>query len=268
MSQRNRPQALIFDLDGVIMRGQTVIPQAPQVLRALAENGFRAYFLTNNSTRTRADYLALLSAVGIPCSEEQVMTSAYATALYMSEHGWGGKAVFVIGERGLHEELRLAGMRPTEARDFREAQAVVVGLDRQFDYEALRSAQQAILAGAEFIASNGDDTYPTETGIVPGAGSIVAAVAAAAGKEPLVIGKPNTFMLERLLAQAGCPAECAVLVGDRLDTDIELGRRVGMVTVLVLTGVTDRVRAESAPPGQRPDVIIEDLSQLLSFLES
>ena len=196
------------------------------------------------------------------------MTSAYATALYMSEHGWRGEAVFVIGEHGLHEELQHAGMRPMKAPEFLGARAVVVGLDRQFDYESLRCAQQAIIAGAEFIASNGDDTYPTENGIVPGAGSIVAAVAAAAGKEPLVIGKPNSFMLDRLLAQAGCRAEQAVLIGDRLDTDIALGRRVGMATVLVLTGVTSRQRAESAPAEQRPDVIIEDLGQLPSLLES
>jgi len=267
MPRPSKPCAVIFDLDGVILRGENVIPSAPPALQALAAEGVQTFFLTNNSTRTRADYVSLLSRAGISCSEQQVMSSAYATAIYMSENGFKGGLVLAIGERGLQQELQAAGMQPIRPPKFQGAQAVVVGLDRKFNYEALFCAQQAILAGAKFIASNSDGTYPTENGISPGAGSIVAAVAAATGKSPLVIGKPNTFMLDRLLGHIGCPPARALLVGDRLDTDIQLGRKVGMMTALVLTGVATRQAAEQAGPEQRPDAIIEDLGELRSLFD-
>jgi len=258
---------VMFDLDGVIWRGQRPFPEAGPAVQWLGEQGISSYFLTNNSTRTRADYVGLLARAGITCTEDRIMTSAYATALYMAERGWKDKQALVIGENGLEEELKRAGMRVARPPEWRDAQAVVVGLTRSFDYEALFCAQQAILSGATFIASNRDGTYPTEEGLLPGAGSIVAAVAAATHTEPTVVGKPQPYMVEKVLASANCSAEHAALVGDRLDTDIELARRLGIFAILVLTGVTTMEAARAAEGLCRPDAIIETLGELPSLLK-
>ncbi len=258
---------IMFDLDGVIWRGRTAFPEAGPAIKRLGEHGIHCHFLTNNSTRTRADYVHLLGQAGITSTEDRIMTSAYATALFMAEQGWKNKRVLLIGERGLEEELRRAGFMVRQPPEWRGADAVVVGLTRRFDYEALFCAQQAILSGATFIASNRDGTYPTEDGLLPGAGSIVAAVQAATNAEPIVVGKPQPYMVEKVLACVECPAERAALVGDRLDTDIQLAKRLGLFAVLVLTGVTTLEAAQSADEPSRPDAILANLGELPSLLE-
>lgn len=260
-------RTIMFDLDGVIWRGRKPLPEAAPAIRWIRERGISCYFLTNNSTRTRADYVRLLAQAGIECSEDNIMTSAYATAAYMVEQGWTGRSALVIGESGLAEELRRVGIKVMQPPEWKNAEAVVVGLTRRFDYEALFCAQQAILSGARFIASNRDGTYPTEDGLLPGAGAIVAAVQAATHAEPFVVGKPQPYMVEKVLASANCPTEQAALVGDRLDTDVALARRLGLFAILVLTGVTNREAAESAEGSCRPDVIIENLGELPSLLK-
>lgn len=260
--------AYVFDLDGVLYLGDTAIPHAAEAVTRLRSRGRQVYFLTNNSGRTRADYCEKLRRVnGLDVPESAIFTSAYATALYLKARGAAGKTVFVIGEPGLAAELRESGglvpVVDPDGADFGAIDYVVVGIDRQFTYNKLRFAHAAITRGhAQFLATNRDATFPMEEGEIPGGGSLVAALATAAGREPVTVGKPEPHAYEAILEAAQVAAPRSVMVGDRLDTDIAVGRRAGARTVLVLTGVTSEARALAAPPEQRPDVIIGDLRGL------
>lgn len=260
-------QVYVFDLDGVLYLGETAIPHAADAVRRLQEAGKQVYFLTNNSGKTRADYKQKLADVnGMDVSETSIFTSAYATALYLKQRGAAGRSVFVIGEPGLAAELSNAGMvaiTEPDTGDIQDIDYVVVGIDRQFTYNKLRFAHAAITRGhAQFIATNRDSTFPMETGEIPGGGSLVAALATASGREPVNIGKPETHGYEAILVDAKATAADSVMVGDRLDTDIAVGKSAGAATVLVLTGVTSPEKAQSAPPEWRPDRIIGDLREL------
>ncbi len=258
----------VFDLDGVLYLGETAIPHAAEAVTRLTGAGRKVYFLTNNSGRTRMDYVEKLARVnGLTVSEDAIYTSAYATALYLKAQGAAGRSVFVIGEAGLAREMTdTGGLVPVTVADSvppTDIDYVVVGIDKQFTYDKLRFAHAAIMRGhARFLATNRDSTFPMEDGEIPGGGSLVAALATATGREPLTIGKPETHAYEELLRAAGVPAAQSVMVGDRLDTDIALGNRVGAHTALVLTGVTSAEAARDAPPAWRPERIIGDLREL------
>jgi len=258
----------VFDLDGVMYLGDTPIPHAADAVNLLRERGKRVYFLTNNSGRTRSDYVEkLLRTNGLTITENEIFTSAYATALYLKHRGAAGRSVFIIGETGLATELStVGGLRVVTEPDSvspADIDYVVVGIDRKFTYDKLRFGHAAIMRhGAQFIATNRDATFPMEDGEIPGGGSLVAALATATGLEPLTIGKPEIHAYEAILETAGVGPELSVMVGDRLDTDILVGKRAGARTVLVLTGVTDRAKAETAPEAVRPDQIIGDLREL------
>lgn len=262
------PTVYVFDLDGVLYLGETAIPHAAEAIHRLQTSGRAVYFLTNNSGRTRADYVEKLARVnGLVVPESAIFTSAYATALYLKARGAAGKSVFVIGEPGLAQELAESGsMKTVTAADsvpHEDIDYVVVGIDRQFTYDKLRFGHAAITRGhAQFIATNRDSTFPMEVGEIPGGGSLVAALATATGLEPITIGKPQTHAYEAILRAANVSAPQSVMVGDRLDTDIAVGRRAGAHTVLVLTGVTSREQADAAPSEWIPERIIGDLREL------
>jgi len=256
----------VFDLDGVIYRGLELQPCAREVLSALRSCGHEVRFYTNNSSMSRQSYVLKLEELGIPASIDEIMTSAYAAALYLVEQGAVGKTVYRIGERGITEELQAVGIHVISDDEEPEAHIdfVVVGIDRQFTYDKLTRAQQAILSGARFIATNMDATYPLEGGrVVPGAGGLVAAVQVASSTKPILVGKPEVYALNKLLELTNTPPERAVVVGDRLDTDILMGNKAGAHTVLVLTGVTTQQEALAAVGDMRPDRVIETLAQLL-----
>jgi len=249
--------------------GETPIPYAAEAVTRLREADRHVFFLTNNSGRTRADYRAKLAEVnGLDVPETAIFTSAYATALYLKQRSAAGRSAFIIGEPGLAAELEASGglkcvTRP-DSMDPADIDYVVVGIDRQFTYDKLRFAHAAITRGhAQFIATNRDATFPMEIGEIPGGGSLVAALATASGREPITIGKPETHAYEAILQAARVTALESVMVGDRLDTDIAVGRRAGAKTVLVLTGVTSPEKAAAAPPEWRPDIIIGDLRELV-----
>lgn len=228
--------------------------------------GLAVRFLTNNSTITRADYSRHLGAFGIPTPPEHFMTSAYATALYLKSRGNAGDRVLVVGEGGLRDEIAAMGFEVLTAPPVDGVRYVAVGMDRAFCYDMLCAAMHAILDGAEFIASNRDATYPVENGLVPGGGTIVAAIETAVGFSPALIGKPTTRMLDLLLSEIGCAPEQALIVGDRLDTDIKLGRDAGVRAALVLTGISSAEEAQAAPEDMRPDWVLETLAELPPLL--
>ena len=258
-------RTFVFDLDGVVYRGEQPMPGARETIENLNRLGHQVYYFTNNSSKTREFYLDKLGRMGISTDLDHIMTASRATALYLMEQGAQGKSVYMIGQEGVREALLSAGMKLVEDVDGAKVDYVVVGIDRGFNWRMLVNAQQAIFGGAEFIATNPDRTFPGENGrVTPGNGALVAAVEAAAGVTANVIGKPSPTAIHEILALAGSTPEEAVVVGDRLDTDILAGKRIGALTVLVLTGITTRADAESAPPEMHPDIIIETLPDLLA----
>lgn len=258
-------RTFVFDLDGVIYRGDQPLPGAAETINNLRQLGHQVYFFTNNATQTRKTYVDKLTSMGIPVDKDHIMTSAYASALYLASRGAEGKKVYVVGEQGLRDELKKVGMLLVDCSSPQDVDFVVSGLDRKFTYEKLTCAQQAILHGAEFIAANRDATFPLENGlVVPGSGALVAAIETASGTKPLLIGKPETTAMEELLEMAGASSSDAVIVGDRLDTDILAGKKIGAITVLVLTGITTTSLLEDAPDYLKPDVVVECLSDMLN----
>lgn len=258
-------QLYFFDLDGVIYRGNQPLPGAVETVRRLQELGRTLYFLTNNSSRTRQQYAQKLQTLGIPAEPEQFLTSAWGSARYLQLRAPHAR-LFVVGEIGLKQELLAAGLSLVQNPEGAQVDWVVVGLDREFTYEKLAQAQRAILNGARFLATNRDATFPAEDGhLLPGAGALVAALQTATGVEPLLIGKPETWMLQPLLENLKVPPGEMLLIGDRLDTDVTLGKRLGIPTALVLTGVTQEEALQNLPSDQMPDYVLSTLSELVSL---
>jgi 4-nitrophenyl phosphatase len=264
------PRVYVFDLDGVLYRGEDAVEGAAESLARLRRQRppIHLFFLTNNSSQSRRVYADKLTRLGMPVTEDEIVTSASATAAYLADAPEAaGKTVLAVGGPGISDELTRIGMtvrRPEELKPTGEGiDYVVVGMDRLFNYHTLHVAQQAILHGATFIATNRDGQYPIEGGkVTPGGGAMVAALEACTDVTPIVIGKPETLGLQTILRHTGVLPEEAVMIGDRLDTDILCGNRLGVPTVLVLTGVTPAEKAASASPAMRPGRIIPTLREL------
>ena len=258
-------RTFVLDLDGVVYRGKQPLPGAVETIEALRRLGHQVYFFTNNSTKTRITYQQKLQSMGIPADLEHIMTSSYATALYLEEQGAQGKSVLVVGREGIREELKAVGM---VISDDEKVDYVVVGMDRDFCYDTLTKAQHAIMGGATFIATNRDASFPMEGGmVVPGGGALVAAIEVASGTKPILIGKPETPAMMEVLHLAHATPKDAVIVGDRLDTDILVGKRIGALSVLVLTGVTKEEDLAKAPAEMQPDIVVKSLPEMLDKLE-
>ncbi len=254
---------VVFDMDGVLWTMDEPITGAAEAVARCRSAGCAVFFLTNNSSRTRDSYVQKLARFGIAASRDEVVTSAQATAAILAAERPSGRVV-MVGEDGLRDELTAAGLRVVPYREGEKVDYVVVGWDRGLTYEKLAQAHGAVVrGGATFIATNRDVTYPDAGGrTLPGGGSIVAAVAASTGVEPRTIGKPEPYTLQWILDRTGSAPEQCLVVGDRLDTDVALGRRLRAWTALVLTGVSTREEAEAAPEERRPHFVWPDLSFL------
>ena len=254
-------RAFIFDMDGVLYRGKTPLPGVQTLFDALTIRGIRFLLATNNSMATPAAYVIRMAEMGVTVAENDIQTSATATRDYLRDLLPPDATILIVGMPALGEQIftgtafRPAGDDPTETID-----AVVVGLDLAFTYDKLFRATRAIHQGARFVATNADATLPTETGFQPGAGSIVAAIATASGATPTVVGKPETLMMMKGIQQLGVDPSDAVMVGDRLDTDVLSGHNAGLNTVLVLTGVSQRADLDRA--AVLPDYVFTDLPAL------
>ncbi len=250
-------RGFIFDMDGVIYRGDSALPGAAEFVARLRARGIPYNYLTNNSTTPPAKVAERLVRMGIPCEPHEILTSAEVTAAALKEE-LPGCRVFVVGEEGIELALAQAGFRVTT--DHREADAVVLGMDRTLTYARLRDASFAVRRGARFMATNNDRTLPSDIGIIPGAGSLLIALETASDVRATVIGKPSPVIFRHALARLGTPAQVTACVGDRPETDIEGGHAIGLCTIGVLSGVGDRegFAALSSPP----DYIFEDLADL------
>ena len=250
----------LLDLDGVVYLGGTAIPGAAEALRKADAAGMRLAYVTNNAFRTPAAIAALLTSFGAPASPQDVVTSAQAAARLLAERLPAGAAVLVIGGSGLRMALRERGLRPVSTAADKPL-AVIQGYSPDVNYSMLAEGGLAVAAGALFVASNGDLTLPSRRGRQPGNGSLIQVVATATGVQPLVAGKPEPPLHRESVLRTG--ARHPLVVGDRLDTDIEGAHRVGTDSMLVLTGVTGPAEAVAALPSQRPTYLAEDLTGLL-----
>jgi HAD superfamily hydrolase (TIGR01450 family) len=250
----------LLDLDGVVYLGGTAIPGSAEALRKAGAAGMRLAYVTNNAFRTPAAIAALLTSFGAPASPEDVVTSAQAAARLLAERLSAGAPVLVIGGSGLRMAVRERGLRPVSTAA-EQPRAVVQGYSPDVSYSMLAEGGLAVAAGALFVASNGDLTLPSRRGRQPGNGSLIQVIAAATGVQPLVAGKPEPPLHRESVLRTG--ARHPLIVGDRLDTDIEGAHRVGTDSMLVLTGVTGPAEAVLAPPSQRPTYLAEDLAGLL-----
>jgi HAD superfamily hydrolase (TIGR01450 family) len=250
----------LLDLDGVVYLGGAAIPGAAEALRKADAAGMRLAYVTNNAYRTPAAIAGLLTSFGAPATGADVVTSAQAAARLLAERLPPGAPVLAVGGSGLRMAVRERGLRPVSTA-LEQPRAVVQGYAPDISYSLLAEGGLAVAAGALYVASNGDRTLPSKRGRQPGNGSLTQVIATATGVQPLVAGKPEPPLHRESVLRTG--ARHPLVVGDRLDTDIEGAHRVGADSMLVLTGVTGPAEAVLAPPAQRPVYLAEDLSGLL-----
>ncbi|MFP5072803.1 HAD-IIA family hydrolase [Pseudonocardia nantongensis] len=252
----SRFDVLLADLDGTLYRGPDPIPGAAEAIRAAGERGVSTVYVTNNASRSPADVATQLAGLGFPAGDGDVRTSSQAGATMLAEQLPSGAAVLVVGTAALADEVRVRGLTVVDAAA--EAAAVVQGHSPDTGWRELAEAVVAIRGGALWVATNVDRTLPTERGPLPGNGAMVQVVRTASGAEPQVAGKPAA----RLLREAQGDHVRPLVVGDRLDTDIEGANALGAPSLLVLTGVSDAAELLTAPPELRPDYIGADLAAL------
>lgn len=249
------PKSYLIDMDGVIVRGSELIPGADQFLARLQARGIKFLILTNNPMYTPIDLLHRLQRIGVNLTTGHLYTSAMATAHFLSKQKPHGTA-FVIGESGLTQALHEAGYVLTD----RAPDYVVVGETTSLSYERLTQAVRLVMDGARLIATNPDPSGPGEGGLVPACGAIAAFIQSATGVEPYFVGKPNALMMRNALRFLNEHSENAIMVGDRMDTDVRVGTEAGLETVLVLTGHTRREMVERYP--YQPTRIVDSVADL------
>jgi 4-nitrophenyl phosphatase len=278
---------IIFDMDGVIYRGNTPIPGAAKALEKIRNSGYKISFITNNATRSRKQLQKHMKKMGIKTSIEEIMTSAYAAAFYIKSLNPKPQKVYVLGEKGLMDELKDAGFCALQLpAPIDKGNAVLVsGLDRKVTYAKLAAALKALDNGARWVACNLDPTLPIEHGFLPGSGSIAASLAYAKGKisknadlhdalfsniklqEPdFVAGKPNDYMIKLICKGKKIKRKEILFVGDRLDMDIAFANHAKMSSLLVLSGVTGKDEAKKARGIKKPKAMLDSIAELPDWL--
>jgi NagD protein len=235
MNELHAKKAFICDMDGVIYHGDHLLPGVPEFIAWLRENDKAFLFLTNSSERSPRELSQKLARLGLEIEEEHFYTSALATATFLGSQKPGSSA-YVIGEAGLTNAIYNAGLTMNNV----DPEYVVVGETRTYSFERIEQAVHLVLRGAKLIGTNPDLTGPTERGIVPATGALMAPIELATGSKAYYVGKPNPLMMRHALKKLGCRREETAIIGDRMDTDIIAGIESEIETVLVLSGVTQR----------------------------
>ncbi len=248
----------LLDLDGTIYHGNRVIPEAITFITYLQETKTPYLYVTNNSSTTPEKVAERLSNMGLPTTADQVYTTSMATAKYLTEQKGQPKTYFALGEEGLFTAMEEAGFTFTQENP----SYVIIGIDRSVTYEKLTTAMRAIRNGATFIATNADPALPTEHGLMPGNGALVAAVATASAQRPTIIGKPESIIIKYALEKLGTKPEETIIVGDNLHTDIQAGINSGIDTLLVLSGYST---LEDADKHDEPPTYVEQ--SLLTWMD-
>jgi glycerol 3-phosphatase-2 len=251
----------LLDLDGVVYVGLAAVPGVPEALAVARRDGMRLAYVTNNAARTPQEVAAHLTELGVPAEPHEVITSSQAAATVVAERMGRGARVLPIGGPGVAAALIAAGLTVVERAEDEPA-AVVQGYGPAVGWAQLAEAVVAVRGGARHVATNADVTIPSPRGVLPGNGALVGVVSAVTGQQPLVTGKPDPAMHAECVRRTG--AERPLVVGDRLDTDIEGARRAGAASLLVLSGVTEPAGLLAAGPGHRPDLLARDAAGLLA----
>ncbi|KAI3836484.1 hypothetical protein MKW98_008245 [Papaver atlanticum] len=283
----NSVEAFLFDCDGVIWKGDKLIEGVTETLEMLRSKGKKLVFVTNNSSKSRKQYAKKFRSLGVPVDEEEIFSSSFAAAMYLKVNKFPqDKKIYVIGQEGILEELELAGFKslggPEDGKKSVEPKsnchfehdknvgAVVVGIDHYINYYKLQYATLCIREnpGCLFIATNRDATGPmSDSQEWPGAGCMVGAVCGSTQIEPIVVGKPSTFMMDFLLQKFQINTSKMCMVGDRLDTDILFGQNAGCKTLLVLSGITSLSALQDPSNNIKPDYYASKVADILKFLE-
>jgi len=253
-------ETFVLDLDGTMYLSDVLLPGAREFIAYLGATGKRFVFITNNSSKTAKEYVEKLTRLGIPATLENVYTSLDATIAWLVRQE--GRRVYALGTASFTKQLEQAGFTITDNRP----DWVLLGYDTTIDYEKIRRAARVIRAGARFVATHPDINCPTSDGPVPDAGAFIRLFEAATGKSPVICGKPYPSMVEGALGRLGGKPERAAIVGDRLYTDMAMGRAAGILAVLVLSGETHEADIAHAPEDHRPHLVFENLAGVLDEL--
>lgn len=259
MTRLSEIRNLVIDMDGVLYRGNEPLPRLPEFIRFLRDQNIDFVMATNNSGSTPAQYAAKLARMGANVRPEEIMTSGTATAAWLAARYPRGTRVHVFGEDSLREAMSEAGFTLVDDG----AEVVAASIDWGVTYDKIKRAAVQIRRGAAFVATNLDPTRPTEEGLVPGTGALIAAIEVGSGVKPVAIGKPEPTMFEMAMEQMGARPESTATLGDRIDTDMDGGKRAGLRTILVLSGSTTQLEAEA----YGPDFLFEDIADLLAHWE-
>ncbi|MGA9398560.1 MAG: HAD-IIA family hydrolase [Anaerolineaceae bacterium] len=252
-------KAIILDMDGVLWRDKEPIGDLAAIFPRISELGLKVVLATNNGTKNVTEYQEKLSDFGVYLENWQIINSAMACGSYLQVQFPQGGKLYVVGSSSLKDTLQFYGFDIVEEGE--PVLAVVAGLDREISYTKLRNATIQIYKGALFIGTNPDRTFPTPEGLVPGAGSILAALEAATYIAPVIVGKPSPFLYDLAIERLGTTPHQTIAIGDRYDTDILGGKRAGLKTALLLSGVEDDSKSSGWDPA--PDIVARDLTELL-----
>jgi NagD protein len=258
-------KGFIFDLDGTVYLSDQLIPGADRAIRLIRESGRKVVFLSNKPIQTREDYASKLTHLGIPTPPDEVINSTLVMVRYLKKEASQAR-LFVIGETPFVEELKKAGFTITD--EPREVDYVVAAFDRTFDYRKLNIAYQAIKLGAHFVATNPDRTCPVEGGEIPDCAGMIAAIEAVTQKKvEVIVGKPSPLMIQAAMDAMGLRPEECILIGDRLETDIRMGKEAGIATGIVLTGVTsEEALKEIKHTPSQPDFVFQSIADVENLL--
>ncbi|MAS33910.1 MAG: HAD family hydrolase [Anaerolineaceae bacterium] len=262
-------EGFVFDLDGTVYLGEAALPGAVETIRTLKAAGKRILYVTNKPLQPRSAYAEKLTHLGIPTEPDEVITSGYVLGYHLARH-YPDLRLYVIGEPALHDELKEHGLNlvaefldqdPQQVIQPHDVDAVVVAFDRTLDYRKLNTAYQALLAGARFFATNADKMCPMPGGGIPDAGATITALEHITGRKlELLAGKPSNLIMDVVLQRLGVPAGQCLMTGDRLETDILMGRQAGMKTAIVLTGASTREQAEQQDVP--PDFVLNNIGEI------
>jgi 4-nitrophenyl phosphatase len=254
-------KALIIDMDGVVWKADSPIGDLASTFKRIRERGLKFVFATNNSTKTSEQYVKRLAGFGVDVEPWQIITSSQAAAHAIAQKFPRGTKVFMIGEDGVQMAMEEKGFEIVSLEDAAQAQVVVMGIDREINFQKASEATLLIRDGIPFYATNADKTFPTPRGEIPGSGAWISVITTATGVEPIVAGKPFPFLMELSLEKLNVKKEDALVIGDRLETDIAAGQGAGIPCALVLSGVSTKEEADKWYP--KIDIIADDLARLI-----